>query len=158
MSEEFKAGHHPRRIHRGLTSTIPKGWGKEVVVANEKENELIREKGYCLKFLIFDKANKGSMHFHGLKHETFYILNGTFVLKYMDPATADELSMTLNEGDVVVLPPLNSHQIICETGFGTIVEASSPDHANDSYRVGKGASQTSQFVKAIDAPANPSQA
>lgn len=137
-----------KRIHRGSAFKVPKGWGYELHIANQKNNPSISEKGYCLKFLVFDKANKGSMHFHGLKHETFYILNGKFTLKYIDPATADELSMTLEEGDIVVLPPLNSHQIICETGTGTIVEASSPDHATDSYRVAKGASQ-------VDKPANP---
>jgi mannose-6-phosphate isomerase-like protein (cupin superfamily) len=129
------------RIYRGQPHKIPKGWGHELVVCNYIGNELITEKGYCLKFLVFDDKNVGSMHFHPIKHETFYILKGNFKLFYINPANADELSMDLTEGDVVVIPPFNSHRITCGTGGGTIIEASSPDRPEDSYRVAKGDSQ-----------------
>ena len=131
----------PERIHRGSNFEIKKGWGKEVVVVNEIDNPLITEKGYCLKFLVFDDKNVGSMHFHAKKHETFYILKDNFKLFYIDPKNADELTMILKEGDIVVIPPFNSHRIVCEEGGGTIIEASSPDRAEDSYRVAKGDSQ-----------------
>jgi mannose-6-phosphate isomerase-like protein (cupin superfamily) len=104
-------------------------------------NEGITEKGYCLKFLVFDDKNKGSMHFHAIKHETFFILEGNFKLFYIDPATADEMVMDLTKGDIVAIPPFNSHRITCEVGGGTIIEASSPDRPEDSYRVAKGDSQ-----------------
>jgi mannose-6-phosphate isomerase-like protein (cupin superfamily) len=137
----MRTSTNPKRIHRGAPYKIAKGWGHELIIANELGNDNITETGYCLKLLVFNDENVGSMHFHGLKHETFYILKGFFKLKYIDPATADELEMPLVEGDIVVIPQLCSHQITCTKGGGTIVEVSSPDRPEDSYRVAKGDSQ-----------------
>jgi mannose-6-phosphate isomerase-like protein (cupin superfamily) len=115
---------------------IPKGWGRETIIAN-----FFGEFGYAGKLLIYDKAGAvSSMHWHKEKHETFYILSGQFYLKYYNLNNADEIETSLKVGDVVVIPPNNPHQLTCIEA-GTIIEFSSKDNTADNYRIIKGDSQ-----------------
>ena len=50
----------------------PKGWGYELWIVNNKN--------YCGKILHFNKDKKCSWHYHKLKHETFYVQQGTIEL------------------------------------------------------------------------------
>jgi quercetin dioxygenase-like cupin family protein len=81
------------------------------------------------------------MHFHGIKHETFYILKGQFRFRYINPHDAEILERTLAVGDVVSIPPLSCHQLECLEEGATIVEFASADYSWDNYRVTKGDSQ-----------------
>jgi mannose-6-phosphate isomerase-like protein (cupin superfamily) len=58
---------------------VPKGWGREVWIAN---GDL-----YCGKILEIRKGKKCSLHFHKLKTETFYLRAGR--LKVRVKASAD---------------------------------------------------------------------
>jgi len=129
----------PRKI---TPKKVNKGWGYELHIANFIGEHLpeIKEKGYCLKLLVFNKEAMGSMHFHSLKHEVFYVGAGTFKIFFIDPRTAEEFVWDLKEGEAVVIPQNNPHRITT-TEAGFIVEASTPDRPEDSYRVGKGDSQ-----------------
>lgn len=129
---------YPRadRISKTCAREISKGWGKEVIFANQSEQ------GYCGKLLVYEKAGSvSSLHFHRDKHETFYVLNGRFNFKFIIPETAEEINEELKQGDVVVIPPCCSHQVTCLEA-GTILEASTRDSSYDNYRVAKGDSQT----------------
>ena len=46
----------------------PKGWGREIWIANNSE--------YCGKVLEIDKGKRCSFHFHKLKLESFYLRCG----------------------------------------------------------------------------------
>jgi mannose-6-phosphate isomerase-like protein (cupin superfamily) len=131
-----------KKIRKITPTKVPKGWGHELHIANfiGEVDPAIKEKGYCLKFLVFNKPSEGSMHFHSLKHEVFYVLSGIFNLKYISPENAAMNIMVLEAGDVVVIPQNNPHRIVCVQS-GTIIEASSPDRPDDSYRVEAGDSQ-----------------
>lgn len=120
----------------------PKGWGKEIKVCNAKSESYDKfPTGYSGKLLVYDRNNAvSSMHFHGQKHETFYVLSGEFTFRWLEPETANLGSKQLYEGDVVEIPPLNNHQVIC-VNAGTILEFASTDHTWDNYRVYKGDSQ-----------------
>jgi quercetin dioxygenase-like cupin family protein len=120
-----------------------KGWGKEVQIANHVNGwNQTMPAGYSGKLLIYDKKGAvSSMHYHLVKHETFYVLEGDFLLKYYNPNNADVLVKHLTVGDVVVIPPCNPHQLTCHSERGVIVEFASPDNALDNFRIGKGDSQ-----------------
>jgi quercetin dioxygenase-like cupin family protein len=130
------------RIEFGKAVHVAKGWGKEIQVASFKSEEYDRfPTGYSGKLLVYERDNAvSSMHCHGDKHETFYVLSGEFTFRWLEPETANLKTKTLREGDAVVIPPLNQHQVICVKA-GTILEVASHDKASDNYRVYKGDSQ-----------------
>lgn len=115
-----------------LTGLVEKGWGSELIWATTDQ--------YCGKLLNFDKDSKFSMHFHRQKDETWYVISGYFVVKWIDTDTATEYQSSLVPGSVWHNPPGRPHQLICIES-GTIVEVSTPDSVEDNYRIAKGDSQ-----------------
>jgi mannose-6-phosphate isomerase len=115
-----------------LEGQVSKGWGSELIWAT---NDL-----YCGKLLNFNTGAKFSMHFHNKKDESWYILSGSFTLKIIDTANAEEQLLTLKAGDSIRIKPLTPHQLYCLEG-GTIIEVSTPDSVEDNYRIAKGDSQ-----------------
>lgn len=115
-----------------LEGFVEKGWGHELIwVTNEK---------YCGKLLKFNKGAKFSMHFHAVKDETWYVLDGRFEVRWINTQDASENFVNLNPGDTWRNEPLFPHQVICMEE-GVIIEVSTPDSVEDNYRVGKGDSQ-----------------
>ncbi len=123
---------------------VPKGWGKEVQIINFTALEGVS--GYSGKLLVYTAGDcRSSMHFHTRKHETFYLLKGRVKFCYYNPENADKHTRVLVEGDVVVIPPNNPHQIITETE-ATVIEFATTDYHWDNYRVEKGDSQKSALA------------
>lgn len=115
-----------------LEGLVPKGWGSELIFAtNEK---------YCGKLLQFNQGAKFSMHFHAVKDESWFVISGKFIVKYINTKNAQVTEQELNEGDVWRNDPLLPHQLIC-VEEGTIIEVSTPDSVEDNYRVMPGDSQ-----------------
>ncbi len=117
-----------------LQGVVAKGWGSELIWATNDH--------YCGKMMNFNKDARFSMHFHCEKDETWYVLSGKFVVRYIDTATAAILEKELNQGDTWHNPPLLPHQLVCLTQ-GTIIEVSTADSVEDNYRVQPGDSQKS---------------
>lgn len=111
---------------------VEKGWGHELIWATNDK--------YCGKLLKFHAGAKFSMHFHAEKDESWYVLDGKFLIRYIDTKTANINEVELNVGDTWHNPPLLPHQILC-LEEGMIIEVSTPDSVEDNYRVGKGDSQ-----------------
>lgn len=109
-----------------------KGWGTEDIWATNDK--------YCGKMLHFNEGAKFSMHFHAEKDETWYVIEGRFIVKYIDTNTAEIHEKQLSTGDVWHNPPLLPHQLIC-LEEGLICEVSTPDSVEDNYRVFPGDSQ-----------------
>lgn len=109
-----------------------KGWGSEDIWATNDK--------YCGKMMNFNKGSKFSMHFHAEKDETWYVIKGKFIVKYIDTVLAEVYEKELNVGDVWHNPPLLPHQLICLED-GIVCEVSTPDSVEDNYRVAKGDSQ-----------------
>jgi mannose-6-phosphate isomerase-like protein (cupin superfamily) len=65
---------HPVRI-------VPKGWGREVWIAN---GEL-----YCGKILEIRKGKRCSLHYHKLKTESFYLRAGRLKVRIMESRDAE---------------------------------------------------------------------
>ena len=115
-----------------LDGFVKKGWGHELIWAtNEK---------YCGKLLKFNKGAKFSMHFHAEKDESWYVLDGLFMIKFIETKDASMHEVTLKAGEVWRNRPLQPHQVIC-LEEGTIIEVSTPDSVQDNYRVLPGDSQ-----------------
>ena len=115
-----------------LEGKVDKGWGSEEIwVTNDK---------YCSKFMHFKEGAKFSMHFHAVKEETWYVLSGTFLVRYIDTKNSKVHEKQLDVGDVWHNELLKPHQLIC-TQKGTILEVSTPDSVEDNYRVMPGDSQ-----------------
>lgn len=111
-----------------------KGWGWERHICN---SDL-----YCGKILHVDKGKTCSMHMHRIKHETFTVLQGNMDIEFIQPETAERVTIHMVPGDVLVVPPMNPHRFTATTQEGcTFVEFSTQDHPSDSYRVEKGDSQ-----------------
>ena len=115
-----------------LSGFVEKGWGHELIWCTTDK--------YCGKLLKFNTGAKFSMHFHSEKDETWYVLEGKFLVRHINTKDASVDETELNVGDVWHNPPLLPHQVIC-LEEGTIIEVSTPDSVEDNYRVGKGDSQ-----------------
>lgn len=112
---------------------VSKGWGKEDIwCSNDK---------YCGKFMHFNEGARFSMHFHAQKDETWYVLKGRFVVRWIDTKNAKVLEQELIQGSTWHNPPLLPHQLVC-LEEGTILEVSTPDSVEDNHRVMPGDSQS----------------
>lgn len=119
-----------------LEGFVEKGWGHELIwVTNDK---------YCGKLLKFNKDAMFSMHFHAKKDETWFVLDGKFIVKYIDTDNAKVHEKVLIPGDTWRNKPLFPHQVIC-LEEGTLIEVSTPDSVEDNYRVMKGDSQNGKI-------------
>ena len=115
-----------------LNGFVEKGWGSELIWATNDR--------YCGKLLNFDSGARFSMHFHAEKDESWYVLSGKFIVRYIDTKDASVHEVKLKTGDTWHNPPLFPHQVICEEQ-GTLIEVSTADSVEDNYRVAKGDSQ-----------------
>lgn len=112
-----------------LCTIVEKGWGKEIIFANNDE--------YCGKILCFNKYKRFSMHYHMLKKETWYVSKGKFILVHIDTKNGITYSEYLNIGDVITNERGEPHQLIAIED-SEIFEVSTKHFDSDSYRIVKG--------------------
>lgn len=110
----------------------PKGWGEELWIVNNEK--------YCGKILKFNAGAEFSMHYHIKKEETWYVANGSLILRYFDLSNANKQEIRLSTGNIVHIKPCVPHKLIAETD-SIIFEISTTHDENDSYRIEKGNSQ-----------------
>lgn len=115
-----------------LEGFVEKKWGHEYIFVTTDK--------YCGKLLKFNKDAKFSMHFHSEKDETWFVLSGRFIVKYIDTTNASVHEHELNPNDIWRNMPLFPHQVIC-LEEGVIIEVSTPDSVEDNYRVMPGDNQ-----------------
>lgn len=121
-----------RKIEFLKAEQHPKGWGSEVWIINNDK--------YCGKLLKFKAGAAFSDHYHIVKEETWFVMDGEFELRHYDLDNAEKLVTKLVPGDVVHIRPSTPHQLVALTE-GTVVEISTTHNEADSYRIGKGDSQ-----------------
>jgi len=107
---------------------VPKGWGKEIWIANNDK--------YCGKILCMDRGKGFSDHFHINKTETFYVLCGfgTLILREKD---GREYTYQLEKGMCIDITPGLMHEIKASC-YLELMEVSTHHEDEDSYRVKKG--------------------
>jgi mannose-6-phosphate isomerase-like protein (cupin superfamily) len=118
---------------------IQKPWGGEHIITNDMVTN------YCLKRLLILAGRKFSYHYHEIKHETFYVLEGRGLYRYAyeddpeimrsHPRHARGLSFV--PGTIITVPPRTIHQV-CANEQVWLIETSTFDRVSDSYRVVKG--------------------
>ncbi len=107
---------------------VPKAWGHECIVEN---NDL-----YCLKVILCqDKiwSSSGKFHYHRVKDETFYVIEGLLELDYVQPDNTI-VSMLMREGDAIRIRPYTKHRFRSTTPRCRFVEASTHHFDGDSVR------------------------
>ncbi len=115
-----------------LHGFVEKGWGSELIWATNDK--------YCGKLLKFNTGAKFSMHFHSEKDESWYVISGKFIVRYINTNDSSIHEAELNAGDVWHNAPLMPHQVMC-IEEGTLIEVSTPDSVEDNYRIMPGDSQ-----------------
>lgn len=113
---------------RNPIKVVPKGWGKEIWVANTEK--------YCGKVLCFEKGKSFSDHFHVNKTETFYVLKGFGVL-ILRGKDGVETKYILQKGMCIDVAPGLMHKVGA-TSYMELMEVSTQHDDNDSFRVLKG--------------------
>lgn len=115
-----------------LKGHVEKGWGSEEIWATTDQ--------YCGKLLKFNAGARFSMHFHREKDETWYVLSGQYIVRWINTGNAEQQEKVLSAGQTWHNPPLVPHQVEC-LAAGTIIEVSTADSVEDNYRVMPGDSQ-----------------
>ena len=95
------------------------------------EEQWIVNREYAGKKIVLYKNHRGSLHFHKLKDETFYIIKGLVLLEL------NEQNITLKPGDSILIKPYDKHRI---TGLedSEIIEFSThhyDEDDRDNYRL-----------------------
>lgn len=110
---------------------IGKVWGEEEVIVNMHT----REGGYCGKILTFEPQTQGSLHYHRMKTETFYVLEGAPILEMITPSGLRN-AYTLAPGDVVDITAGMPHRVTNATDDPVkIIETSDPHDDDDVFRL-----------------------
>jgi mannose-6-phosphate isomerase-like protein (cupin superfamily) len=119
----------PENSKKQNSEIVEKGWGKEIVFANNPE--------YCGKILCFEKGKKFSMHYHLRKKETWYVAKGRFILNWIQPDIGKFHSEFLEVGDVITNERGEPHQLVALED-SEVFEVSTQHYDEDSFRIYKG--------------------
>jgi mannose-6-phosphate isomerase-like protein (cupin superfamily) len=109
---------------------VPKGWGREVWIAN---NDL-----YCGKILEIQKGKRCSLHYHQIKNETFFLRSGRMLVRVKEQTGGDVVEeFEMVPGECMDVPTGLIHQMValedCE-----LFEFSTQHFDSDSHRLVKG--------------------
>jgi len=119
----MKRARHPVHIE-------PKGWGREVWIANSPL--------YCGKVLEIKKGKRCSLHFHEIKTESFYLRSGRLRLRIKDTPETDVIDeFVLEAGECMDIPIGLVHQMEALED-AELYEFSTQHFDSDSHRLVKG--------------------
>lgn len=129
-----------------------KGWGSEKWIHNDED--------YCGKELILFEGKKCSIHYHRIKKETFFVVEGKMLVELYDRpfvVIENDLSVTIEQlgiagelkmetvlmldGDSLLIEPLTPHRFIGLAEETRFIEISTQHFEEDSYRIWPGDSQ-----------------
>lgn len=103
-----------------------KVWGYEILLVNNDH--------YCSKLLVIYPHYRCSLHYHKLKTETFFVMEGIVNLELNHIGGSSE-TITLYSGDNYHLEPGVAHRFwTLSAARAVILEVSTPHVDSDSYR------------------------
>jgi len=109
---------------------VPKGWGREVWIAN---GDL-----YCGKILEINKGKRLSLHSHKIKSESFYLRAGRLIIRVKESPEAETLEeFVLEAGQCMDIPIGLVHQMEALED-AELYEFSTQHFDSDSHRLVKG--------------------
>jgi len=118
----------PFLTDRKMIEVVQKTWGQEEIIIN---GDL-----YCGKILTIRPGEHTSYHYHAIKDETFYVLQGQLVV-YIGNETQVNRVICLEPGEKWRIRPDICHTIACPNNGVDLIffEFSTHDYVTDSYRV-----------------------
>jgi mannose-6-phosphate isomerase-like protein (cupin superfamily) len=106
---------------------VPKGWGREVWIAN---NDL-----YCGKILEIRKSKRCSLHLHKLKTESFYLRAGWLRIRLKESPESETIEeFELNAGECMDVPRGLVHQMEALED-AELLAFSTQHYDSDSHRI-----------------------
>ena len=103
---------------------IKKRWGFEKIFANDV---------YCCKMLVINPGCETSMHLHLEKEETFLVVAGELLVRYIKDK--EEESYIVGEDEAFTVSPGFPHALVALEKQVKLVEASTPSYDTDSIRI-----------------------
>lgn len=110
---------------------VEKPWGRELWLVNNEEED------YCSKILDIRQGGSTHMHFHMLKHETFYVISGSLYLSIIDTKDASTSEIVVTERQSIEIPRGQPHRLEARYGDVELIETSTFHRDEDSYRVSR---------------------
>ena len=107
-----------------LVYISPKVWGHEEWIVNHEK--------YCGKKLVFKKGGRCSLHYHKIKDETFYVVNGKVFLELIDGDK--KIKRVMTPGDVQRIQTGVIHRLTALQD-SEVMEFSTFHMEEDSYRL-----------------------
>ena len=102
------------------TTIQEKPWGSELTWAHRAR--------YAGRLLHIKGGHRLSRHYHSLKEETLFVLEGKLRLEIGPDQYNPEIEIRqLHEGMSISLPPGTIHRLCAEEGDVRVIEASSPE-------------------------------
>lgn len=113
-----------------ITMIHEKSWGFEHWFVNNEK--------YCGKLLYVRKdewSSKGKYHYHKIKDETFFVIDGVLLLDFTDEDDRPLHSIELDQYESFNVPPGMKHRFTSMSPEGCkFIEASTTHDEEDSYR------------------------
>lgn len=106
--------------------TVHKKWGSELIIINRE---------YCGKLLTVLNgkwSSGGKYHYHKLKTETFFVIEGTLLLDLRDHG--DVRRIYLGPMESLTIEPHMRHRFTTDNEACRFVEFSTHSEDSDSYR------------------------
>lgn len=113
--------------HISEVHVVTKKWGSEHWIVNDFSA------GYCGKLLTLFKGFQSSLHFHKVKDETMYCVEGLVKVEVGEQGSLE--TYTLQEGDILRLAPLTPHRFTSLTDVSKLIEFSSFHNDEDVERL-----------------------
>lgn len=110
-------------------SIVNKSWGFEKIFIN---TDL-----YCVKELNINQNCSTSKHYHEIKHETFYLVQGIANITIFDINGKKQEAYTLREKETFCIRPNTIHSIENVSFDSTLIllESSTTDNSKDNIRI-----------------------
>jgi mannose-6-phosphate isomerase-like protein (cupin superfamily) len=112
-----------------LTFISEKVWGSE---------ELIFNSNHCVKIMRLKPGYQVSLHWHEQKEETFILYSGHLVIESVNKLGEHSITTLTKPLESFTLLRNTPHTFYCPVGQEeetVFIEASTKDHADDSYRI-----------------------
>lgn len=127
----------------GPITYIKKGWGRTYdgvgeIFAYHTDQEERKINVETVKLLYMAENKKLSRHFHKVKDEFFYCVKGTFFVELWASDGAKLHEFMMKPEDRVFIPKLLQHRMTGKSHENILLEVSTKDSSDDSYRIEKG--------------------
>lgn len=113
-----------------VSGFVKKTWGSEIWFANNEK--------YCGKLITVypeEWSSRGKFHYHKIKDETFFVVEGHLILDIGDDKTGEYQRLNLYENDLYRVMPGVKHRFSSGLApYCKFVEASTTHREEDSYR------------------------